>query len=97
MDALFFKLILLIIFILIIVVNNDLRKQFIEQMKTNMIIKYMVFPILLYVIFVIALLSINVKIEPPQLVTVGLFVVMILGVILGCIEDRKKKKQEKNE
>ena len=92
MEAYFFKLILLIIFILIIIFNNDLRKQFIEQMKTNMIIKYMVFPILLYVIFVIALLSINVKIEPPQLVTVGLFVVMVLGGILACIKDRKKKK-----
>ncbi len=88
----FFKLILLIIFILIIVVNNDLRKQFIEQMKTNIVIRYLVFPVLLYVIFVIALLGSIIKIEPPQLFTVGLFVVMILGGILGCIEDRKKKK-----
>lgn len=94
MDALFVKLILLIIFILIIIINKDMRNQFIEQMKTNIIIKYMVFPILLYVIFVIVLLSINVKIEPTHLVTVGLFVVMILGIILACIENRKKKKIE---
>jgi len=93
MDTLFPKLVLLIIFSLIIIFNKNARKEFIELTKTEPV-RYIVFPILLYVIFVIILLSIGVKINPPHLLTIGLFAVLILGEIITFIKLRKKEKQD---
>ena len=94
MDTIFPKLALLIIISLFIIFNKNARKEFIESIKTNIGIRYIVIPILLYVIFVIVLLISGVRINPPHLLTFGLFVVFILGGIMLYIEGRKKKKTE---
>ncbi|MGL4670342.1 MAG: hypothetical protein ACRCVG_07120 [Methanobacteriaceae archaeon] len=94
MDTLLIKLGLLTIFIVVIMVNKNRRKQFVELMKTNLLVKYMILPVLVYTVLVIILISSNVTINPPQLLIWGLFAVMIIGAIIACIIDRKNKKIE---